>query len=421
MATKRIGLKEVRELQPGETVWDTSVSGFAIRRQAGVAVSYMLKYRDDDGRQRLYTIGRHGSPWTPDSARTKARELLGEVAKGQDPAVEKRTRREAETVAELCDAYWVQVETGRLLTKRGQPKKFSTLVSDKGRINNHIKPLLGRMKVTAVTQDDIEDFMHAVAEGTTASPRKPGERNAPRGGDGVGARTVGLLGAIFGYAVRRRMRSDNPVRGVARRADRKRDRRLTDTEYEALGHALRRSVGEGVWPATIAAARFLVLTGWRSGEALGMRWREVDLVRRTATLPDTKTGKSMRPLSNAACDILRGIGRGPDDALVFQPARGTRITTNFVKKWARIAALGELPGDITPHTLRHSFASLAADEGFSESTIAALIGHQGRSMTSRYIHSADAVLLAAADAVANETLARMGEANQPAMVIAIYS
>src|SRR5450631_2756507 len=123
MATKRIGLKEVRELQPDETVWDTGVSGFAIRRQTGVAVSYILKYRDDDGRQRLYTIGRHGSPWTPDTARTKARELLGEVAKGQDPAVEKRTRREAETVAELCDAYWVQVEAGRLLTKRGQPKK----------------------------------------------------------------------------------------------------------------------------------------------------------------------------------------------------------------------------------------------------------------------------------------------------------
>jgi integrase len=72
----------------------------------------------------------------------------------------------------------------------------------------------------------------------------------------------------------------------------------------------------------------------------------------------------------------------------------------FPKFWARIAKIGALPADITPHVLRHSFASLAGDLGYSETTIAALIGHAGRSMTSRYVHAADAVLLAAADSVA---------------------
>jgi integrase len=67
-----------------------------------------------------------------------------------------------------------------------------------------------------------------------------------------------------------------------------------------------------------------------------------------------------------------------------------------------------LPKDVTPHVLRHSFASLAHDLGYSEPTIACLLGHKGRSITSRYIHSADAVLLAAADAVANRTLSLMG-------------
>jgi integrase len=79
----------------------------------------------------------------------------------------------------------------------------------------------------------------------------------------------------------------------------------------------------------------------------------------------------------------------------------------FPKFWARIAKLGGLPPSVTPHTLRHSFASVADDLGYSEPTIAALVGHKGRSMTSRYIHSADAVLLTAADAVANRTLALM--------------
>jgi integrase len=83
--------------------------------------------------------------------------------------------------------------------------------------------------------------------------------------------------------------------------------------------------------------------------------------------------------------------------------------SGFKKLWKRIAKLGELPPDVTPHVLRHSFASLAADLGYSEPVIAALVGHQGRSTTSRYLHSADAVLLAAADAVADHSTELMGE------------
>jgi integrase len=83
--------------------------------------------------------------------------------------------------------------------------------------------------------------------------------------------------------------------------------------------------------------------------------------------------------------------------------------SGFRSLWNRIATLADLPADVTPHVLRHSFASLAGDLGYSEPTIAALIGHKGHSITSRYVHSADAVLLAAADKVAGETAARMGE------------
>jgi integrase len=65
--------------------------------------------------------------------------------------------------------------------------------------------------------------------------------------------------------------------------------------------------------------------------------------------------------------------------------------------WLRISKLGDLPADITPHTLRHSFASLVADLGYSDPTIATLLGHKTHSIINRYVHSADAVLLAAAD------------------------
>jgi integrase len=218
--------------------------------------------------------------------------------------------------------------------------------------------------VGAVTREDVEGFMHDVAAGKTACRTKTKPRGLARvrGGRGTATRTIGLLGAIFAYAVRHRMPTDNPVHGVTRFADGKRQRRLSDDEYKAFGDALRQANTENVWPAAIAVARFLALTGWRSGEALGLRWDEIDLARRTATLGDTKTGRSVRPLSNAACDVMRSLSRSGD--LVFPATRGSGdvVMSGFKKLWKRIAKLGELPPDVTPHVLRHSFASLAADQ-----------------------------------------------------------
>ena len=405
-ASKKIGLKKIRALKPGEIVWDSAVAGFHARRQQTATISYIVVYRTAEGRQRWQTIGRHGSPWTPDTAREAAKRILGQVVDGADPAAEKRAKRKAATVAELCDLYIADAESGRLLTRRKAAKKPSTIATDKGRIERHIKPLLGARKVAAVTREDVDAFMHAVAEGKTAARVKTGKKRV-RGGKGGASRTVGLVGSIFTYAVRHRMRSDNPVRGVLRFADGRRERRLSDEEYKALGTALQAAKEACVRPSAIAVAKFLALTGWRSGEALGLKWSEVDIARRTATLADSKTGRSMRPLSKAACDVLRSLTRADDDAVVFPSTRGDGRITGFPKLWARIAKLGGLPGEVTPHTLRHSFASLAGDLGYSEPTIGALIGHKGHSITSRYVHAADAVLLAAADAVADRTLALM--------------
>jgi integrase len=418
VANKRIGLREIRGLTSSKTIWDAAVPGFGARRQKGETVAYVLKFRTAEGRQRWHTIGRHGAPWTPDTARDEARRLLGSVAEGADPAAVKQSKRKAATVAELCDLYLADAEAGRLLTRRQTSKKPSTLVTDRGRIVHHIKPLLGRLSVAAVTCEDVDGFMHAVAEGKTAGKTKTAKKRGVahvRGGKGTASRTVALLGGIFTYAVRHRMRADNPVHGVTRFADGRRERRLSDAEYNALGEALRTGEVAGLWPAAVAAARFLALTGWRSGEALAMHWDEVDLARRTATLGDTKTGRSIRPLSQAACDVLRGLTRLGE--LVFPATRGNGRMAGFPKMWQRIAALGGLPADVTPHTLRHSFASLAGDLGYSEPTIAALVGHKGRSITSRYVHTADAVLLAAADAVAKRTAELMGDNRSSGVVI----
>jgi integrase len=217
---------------------------------------------------------------------------------------------------------------------------------------------------------------------------------------------------VFSYAVDRHQRADNPVSRIRKFAENKRDRRLSDQEYVALGEGFRQMAAT-IWPAALSCARFLAVTGWRSGEALGLRWADVNLATRTATLADTKSGRSLRPLSRIACDVLRGMPNGGGDALIFPATRGGGPMGGFKKFVRRIVAAAGLPNDVTPHVLRHSFASLAADLGYSEPTIGALIGHKGRTVTSRYLHSADAVLLAAADAVAAETTLRMGEHSEP--------
>jgi integrase len=400
-----ITLKSIASLKPGETRWDEgrgAVSGFGARRQKGNAISYVLKYRTADGRQRWHTIGRHGAPWTPDLARVEAQRTLGEVASGGDPSAQKQALRKAATVAELCQDYLAAVEEGRVLTRRRLPKKPSTIATDKGRVKRHIVPLLGTLKASAVTPLDVEKFRDDVSRGATSAVVKTGPRGLARvtGGRGTATRTMALLGAIFTYAVKRRLRAGNPVHGVETHACNKRKRRFSAEEYAAID----RTLGElpDAWPLGLAAIRFLALTGWRRGEMLALRWAWVNLPRRAALLADSKTGNSMRPLSQAACTLLETLPRlGP---LVFpSSANPEKQMGGFHKNvWRRVAKQAQLAADVSPHVFRHSFASTAGDLGYSELTIAALIGHSKGSTTSGYVHFADPILLAAADAVANE-------------------
>ena len=154
-----------------------AVSGFGVRRQSGNAVSYVIKYRTVDGRQRWATVGRHGAPWTPDLARAEAKRVLGEVVGGGDPARVKLEARMAATVAELCDAYLEAAKAGRILTRRKAVKKAATLDGDRGRIERHIKPLLGSLKVAAVTRDESNDSATACPK----ARRPPSSRRASMG------------------------------------------------------------------------------------------------------------------------------------------------------------------------------------------------------------------------------------------------
>lgn len=379
-------------------LWDAELPGFGARCRPSGGKFYILKYRIG-GRQRWYTIGRHGAPWTVEEARREARRLLGEVAAGRDPAERKAEARRGLTVAALCDLY---------VAEGCATKKPSTLATDRGRIERHIKPLLGRNPVRAVTRGDIERFMLDVANGKTAADLKTGHRGRAivRGGRGTATKAVTLLGAIFSFAVHHGLRPDNPAHGVRTFKSRRCERFLSAAELARLGDALATAERDGDNPSAIAALRLLALTGCRKTEILSLRWGYIDWARACLRLPDSKTDAKVVPLGAPALELLRALPHLEGNPYVVPGGRAGGHYVGLAKVWRRVRARAGL-ADVRLHDLRHSFASVGAAGGDSLLVIGRLLGHANASTSARYAHLADDPLRAAADRIAGQIAAAM--------------
>lgn len=394
-------------LKPGNIVWDSVVTGLAVRCQQKARI-FTLKYRFA-GRQRWYSIGKHGSPWTVDSARTEAKRLLGLVADGVDPAEVKDYESKDITVSALCEMYLAEAPT-LILKRKKRPKKASTIAIDRSNIDSHIKPLIGKRPIRSITKSDVERMQQDIVAGKTATKgakTKLRGRAVVKGGPGTAARSVKVLGAVYTYAIEKKgLLKENPVNGVVVAETKSRERFLTTEELARLGNSLDACQKEGVNPTAIAAIRALIFTGARKSEILGLRWKWCDFERRQIRLPESKTDAKTIPLGAPALDLLSSLPRIQGNPFVFPATSGDGHFIGLRKVWGNIRARAGLD-DVRIHDLRHNFASVAVAGGDSLYLVGKVLGHRQAKTTEKYAHLSDDPVLAVAERAANTIAAAM--------------
>ena len=410
----RLTARTVAAAKPGTMLWDAELRGFGVRASRTGTRTFVLKYRSGT-RQRWFTIGAFGSPWTADRARDRAKVLLGVIVAGADPATDRDAARQVPTVAELAH---------RFLAEHVEVKaKPRTTFEYRRVLERFIVPELGRMRVTDIAVADISRLHHALR----ATPRQANI-------------TINVARKMFRLAETWGLREigSNPCVHVERYRETRRERFLSEQEIARLGEALANcengwvdnsvqawrdrihtlALDEGKTdaeaisfadsclpkrlapehPSAIAALRLLLLTGARLSEALTLTWEMVDAREMVLRLPDSKTGAKVIPLAPAAAQVIeqQRARREEQNPFVFPGGVAGRALVNLQDPWQRVRAVAGL-ADVRIHDLRHNLASHAAMRGMSLSLIGRVLGHRSSATTARYAHfAADPVRQAAA-------------------------
>ena len=396
MAQAKLNKRTVDALVPPKAgqdfIWDTEIKGFGVRVGSTGAKTFVIQYVNAEGRLRRVKIGRFGV-FTVEQARDLAKIKLGAVAAGEDSAEEARRARNEMNVNELCDWYLTEARAGRILGRKNRPIKASSLDMDESRIRTHIKPLLGKRIARYLTIADVEAMQTDVANGKTEKARTGGRGGKATGGPGVAARCVGTLQAILGHAKHKGLLTEHPTKGAKKLAGKKRTRRLSVAEIEALGKAMAYAEHNGENSTALAVIRTLLLTGYRREEAQAMHRTWVNPMGGFVAFPDTKGDAQVRAIGPEAIKVVVAQAEIAGNPHVFPSTAADGPYTAVSSCLKRVCQLAGLAG-VTAHTLRHTFGSIAGELGFSELTIRAMLGHASQNVTQDYIHIDEALKLA---------------------------
>ena len=267
-------------------IWDPEIKGFGLRVRAKGRKTYVVEYRPGAGGRaapkRRYTIGAHGSPWTPDTARAEARRVLGQVAQGRDPSAERSAARggDGDTVADLTAAFIEKYARSRQKSWRETERVFL----------RDVNPAIGRKRLDEVSRQDVVRLLDQIAER----------------GPVMADRTLAYVRKFYNWCIERDHATENPCAGLKPYGTNvSRDRFLSDAELAEVWHAA--DTSNTIWAPFV---KLLIITAQRRAEVAEMCWSEVDLEARTWALPAERT-KNKRahevPLTDTAIAILTAI------------------------------------------------------------------------------------------------------------------
>lgn len=363
-------------------VFDSEIIGLYVTVYPAGTRSYGVSYRDKHNRLRRHTIGKHGAI-TNTEARAAAKKLVARIhANNFDPAAKQQADRAELTVNGLLDLY--------LASSRFAEKAASTQQIDAPRLANHIRPLIGKKRLTEITPDTIRKVKADIENGKTANGQV-------RGGAGAARMALRVLRAVFSWAVDEGIASSNPCQRIKLGSDGVRKTILKNAdEYRRLFEALARLTATRQMTQNAAdCIRIIALTGARRDEVAACRWRNIDSERGLIVL-DAKqhkaghhTGEAKEiPLPAAARAIIAKRERGEPEEYVFTGRDGVGHTWLNSKLWVKIRREADLPEGISSHALRHSLGTMLALQGAEAAQIMGALGHSQLSTTERYINLA---------------------------------
>jgi integrase len=419
MNGRRISLTLIRNLKSTGreyTVWDQDLKGFGIRVRKSGAKAYIVVYRSGAGRGapvRRFTISSVGKI-SPEGARERAKQILGLVAQGKDPAADKTVERKTVTVSELADRFM----TDHVVPKR----KLGTAAFYRDILHRIVKPQLGPTKADKLTRLQIGRLHAGLAD-------TPFQAN----------RVLAVVGSMYSYGGRAGLIPEGiqPTKGIEKFRESRREKFLTTEELERLGSALRHAESKGIpWrtepskatakhtpkaavtkvdPVAAGALRLLLFTGCRLREVLDLLWENVDLERGLLLLPDSKTGRKTIVLNAPSLSVLANLPKLSE--YVFPGGDLTRPRSDLKRPWKAITRHAGLTGTRL-HDLRHTYASYGAGSGLGLPIIGRLLGHAHVSTTARYTHLDSHPLRQASEAIAGRIAAAF-EGKQAASVTEI--